>query len=93
MSRASLTQRYNRTWGHGGGDPRRAFSHPLPDVPNQTVKCTLLLSINREAALKKKKKKKPVVKGCWNQEEKTTTTVRRGTEEKGKRARKGRVGD
>ena len=66
---------------------------PSPMSQNETVKCTLLLSINREAALKKKNKKKPVVKGCWNQEEKTTTTVRRGTEEKGKRARNGRVGD
>ena len=34
MSRASLTQRYNRTWGRGGGDPRRAFSHPLPQISN-----------------------------------------------------------
>lgn len=30
---------------------------PSPMSQNQTVKCTLLLSINREATLKKKKKK------------------------------------
>ena len=34
------------------------YHTPSPMSQNQTVKCTLLLSINREATLKKKKKKK-----------------------------------
>lgn len=43
MSRASLTQRYNRTRGRGGGDPRGALSHPLPDVPEPDCEMYIII--------------------------------------------------
>lgn len=53
-------------WRPGWGPARAPARTPHPMSQNQTVKCTLLLSINREATLKKNNN--TVVKGCWNQE-------------------------
>lgn len=42
-------------WRPGWGPARAPRTRPTRTSQNQTVKCTLLLSINREATLKKKK--------------------------------------
>lgn len=69
------------------------YHTPSPMSQNQTVKCTLLLSINREATLKKKKKKKnTVVKGCWNQEENNNNNRESEEELKKKERGPGREG-
>lgn len=66
----TYTEIQRNTRGRRWGPTQGPVTHAPPWVSqNQTVKCTLLLSINREATLKKKKKN-TMVKGCWNQEKK-----------------------